>query len=137
MCVPTFCVDVLIRFVVFLVFLIIRVELASAGFPSQTPRHPSSTRDRAPIIETKKTNADCIALVTCNTCSAQVFGIINIICGLFAFIPDPRTGAVNWPGGILCLAMGIPAPLGVDDGTAYDAVFSTPVPPVYWMRLGT
>ena len=40
-------------------------------------------------------------------CLAQVCGITNIVIGLLSLIP--RDGLVNWPGAILCLAIGIPA----------------------------
>ena len=38
---------------------------------------------------------------------AQVCGITNIVFGLLNFIPN--NGQINWPGAILCLAIGIPA----------------------------
>ena len=38
---------------------------------------------------------------------AQVCGITNIVFGLLNLIP--QRGQINWPGAILCLAIGIPA----------------------------
>ena len=36
-----------------------------------------------------------------------MFGVINIVVGILCFIPSQ--GSINWPGALVCLAVGIPA----------------------------